>query len=229
MNCNTIIEKNRIVHRKIILKHLARTDNMIITVGQERWVPESFDCFGNPIFSKKQYEVYKLMSKLVYEKNLEVVVIYEQVEFNQPKELYNTLEHIKTFCSELEHLNNLINYRKIHSVIHPKEMLNEFVIFSKYLLKRCGQIEVIVNHTQIDKSNAKVETYETFRKNSIPGFKTILNKYCIPKSNDKCSCCGKTFTIYDVKEKFCILEDHEYYHEECYEKYKELKTLLRKK
>lgn len=227
------IEKKRMeawgFPRKIVIGHitldkLAIPETVRVTLLGEELIPESFDCYGHPNFSEEQQMLYLYKSEEYKRKHgenavLKAEIIYTERHFDVPRDSFDSVEGISKSLTNLSDLNEMLNNRKRFRKAHLDKYLNTYMIFGCFSLDRFGQI-MSVRKSDKNKmvSIGNVETYENFLENN-EDFRLTDGGYVIPSANSVCPCCGKQFTIRDLRENPCVLEEGKCYHESCWKEY----------
>lgn len=229
-----IIEKKRMEMLEnggiIRLEKLAIPETVIVTWLGERIIPESFNFYGHPKFTEEQAMLFmyreeelrrqKKDQKLI----LEVEVVYKERIFDVPRITFDTVWGIEKSLLSLSDLNEMLHNRSIFCKAHKNERLNEYMLFGYFWLDRFGQIMSIEKTVKGKLIATKdVEDFETFRRNnSGQGFTLTSGGYAIPTAGSVCPCCGKMFTIDDLKNNPCVYIDGKYYHDSCWRNYRKL-------
>lgn len=219
--------KNTIGH--ITLDKLAIPETVKVTLLGEPIVPESFNCYGHPNFTKEQEMLYMFKEEELKRKNggkyipLEAEIVYEERTFDVPRSTFDTVKGIEKSLLSLSGLNEMLQNRSIFRMVHEKERLHEFMLFGCFWLDQFGQV-MSVEKTMKGKlrMNGDVEDYEAFRRCNSEGFTLTTGGYVIPITGSVCPCCGKTFTIDDVKNNPCVYIDGKFYHDSCWSNYRKL-------
>lgn len=213
----------------ITLDKLAIPETVKVTLLGEPIIPESFNCYGHPNFTEEQAMLYMFKAEELKRQNggeytpLEVEVVYKERIFDVPRSTFDTVTGIKESLLSLSDLNEMLNYRRMFRKAHENVRLKEFMIFGCFRLDQFGQI-MSIEKVQKDKlkMHGDVETFETFCKHNIEGFRLVVPGYAIPKEGSVCPCCGKTLTIDDVKNNPCVYIDGKFYHDSCWRNYRKL-------
>lgn len=213
----------------ITLDKLAIPETVKVTLLGEPVIPESFDCYGHPNFTEEQEMLYTFKQEELKRQNggkytpLEAEIVYEERIFDVPRSTFDTVRGIEKSLLSLSDLNEMLQNRRIFLEVHESESLNEYMLFGCFWLDEFGQI-MSVEKTAKGKLKTKgdVEDYETFRRHNSDGFTLTSNGYDIPTAGSACPCCGKTFTIEDVKNNPCVYVDGKFYHDSCWRNYRKL-------
>ena len=212
---------------RIQLDKLADPNTVVVSLQGEIIEPESFDCFGHPVFSEEQEQMYR-HKNAEYKRQgsssepLLVEVSYEEDLFEIPQDEFDSVEGLSRHLRELWDLNDVLNYRKRFRLANPNKKLNEFMLFGKYRLDSYGQIQTLsTKYWDKVKVNADVEPYQEFRNNNFE-YTLSTNDFIIPEPEAYCPCCAKDFTLEDIKREPVILihSRSRAYHNECWKKYK---------
>jgi hypothetical protein len=92
----------------------------------------------------------------------------------------------------------------------------EYVFFGRYLLDSCCQLWTITGtKKRVPKDCPKVMTRVEFF--CLAKEYSLTAGACIPTSKEKCPCCGKRFTIKDVRTGMCVSDKGQTYHKNCFE------------
>lgn len=217
------------------LSNLAVPLTMKVVLDGEEFAPVSFDCYGHPIFTKEQCELYRFKNfeyQRKYGESLDIplVITYRVSTLNVSRRSFDSIEGIeKSLCGILE-LNTMLDNRKRYLKLNPTEKLNSFVLWGCFLLDEFGQVWNIDEEQKGSViSKSRVETYKSFTHNNIEeGFRFVAGakQIAIPKPNSICPCCGKKLTVYDIQDKCCVYVKGKFYHSECYKKYVKAKEVL---
>lgn len=223
MNCCEIDGK-KMGH--ISLSHLAIPETIRVTLLSEEIIPVAFDDYGHPIFTEEQYKLYtykadEFRRRLGENIPVKLEIAYEEDCFNEPREMFDTIDGVRRALASLASFNELLINRKRFRKANPNERLSEFWVFGCFCLDENGQL------LAIDKS----EKYNIVPCNVVENYVEFCEKhrnftltgnnggFAIPKANSICQCCGKMLTIEDVKHNPCIYDNGKYYHESCYRNY----------
>lgn len=213
----------------ITLEKLAKPETITVSYLDNEVIPCSFDCFGHPNFTLEQERLFAFKDEDFRRKNgmdnrLKAVISYEEDTFDVPRTYFDSIQGIQDSLIDLELLNAMLVYRKVYRKIYETH-LNEFMIFGCFKLDCFGQIWSIDRYSKTKLiSNADIESFETFRRNN-ESFSLTFGGFAIPKENSICPCCGKSFTIQDVKSRSCIAVEGKYYHDNCYSEYRKLREI----
>lgn len=213
----------------ITLDKLAIPETVKVTLLGESIIPESFNCYGHPNFTEEQQMLYMFKEEELKRQNcgkytpLEVEIVYEERVFDIPRSTFDSASGIEKSLRCLSDLNEMLQNRLIFREIHKGERLNEYMLFGCFLLDQFGQI-MSIEKTVKSKliTNGDVEKYETFCKHNSEGFTLTTGGYAIPKEDSACPCCGKTFTIDDIKNNPCVYINGKFYHDSCWRNYRKL-------
>ncbi len=228
VRCST--GKNTIGH--ITLDKLAIPETVKVTLLGETIIPESFNCYGHPNFTKEQVMLYMFKEDELKRQNngeytpLEAEIVYEEKTFDVPRNTFDTIGGIKKSLRSLSALNQMLQNRKMFLIAHKNEKLNKFMIFGCFELDQYGQV-TSVKKTSKGKLRMKgdVEKYKAFIRRNREGFTLTSGGYAIPNTGSVCPCCGKALTIDDVKNNPCVYIDGQFYHNSCYCNYRKLKEV----
>lgn len=213
----------------ITLDKLAIPETVKVTLLGEPIIPESFNCYGHPNFTEEQEMLYMFKEEELKRKNggeytpLKAEIVYEEKFFDVPRSTFDTVRGIEKSLLSLSDLNEMLQNRRIFLKAHESERLNEYMLCGCFWLDQFGQI-MSVEKTAKGKLKTKgdVEEYETFCRHNSKGFNLTSNGYAIPTAGSACPCCGKTFTIEDVKDNPCVYVDGKFYHDSCWRNYRKL-------
>ena len=190
----------------IELSHLAKPGTMKTMIADEAIIPESFNTFGEPLFNENDYLRYHY-KELEIRKNLrkkdftlEVDISYEILPFTISKESFDTLDGIKKSLTNLGEFNKLLSARNtwFKKVASKGEYLNAFVVFGKYILDSDGTILLITNGNT-SYSFPDVCTLKEFEQ-KVRSYSATSKGFYIPSEYTCCTCCGKPFTIDDLRK-----------------------------
>lgn len=207
----------------IELEHLAKPETMEITIQGETIIPESFDIYGQPIISEEMAMLCRWKEEQVRRNPetkdfwLEAEISYEEQEFTIPREMLDTVKGIEISLISLSAFNEMLNNRCLwRKATGKKTYLNEFVIFGRYQLDAFGQVLTI--KTTIDISNfPNVCTLDDFNA-LVSEYSASYSTY-IPKEGTSCPCCGKKFTIDDLRNTVFNLTNGKISHDSCSKNY----------
>lgn len=213
----------------ITLDKLAIPETVKVTLLGKPIIPESFNCYGHPNFTEEQEMLYIFKKEELKRQNggeytpLEAEIVYEERTFDVPRSTFDTVRGIERSLLSLSDLNEMLLNRRIFRKVHESERLNEFMLFGCFWLDQFGQIMSIEKTAKGKlKTNRDVEDYETFCRHNSEGFSLISGGYAIPTAGSVCPCCGKTFTIEDIKNNPCVYVDGKFYHDSCWRNYRKL-------
>lgn len=217
------VEGRRMGH--ISLKELAVPSTVKVNFLEEEIVPVSFDALGHPVFTEEQYKLYTFKAdefRRLIGANVpvKVQITYEVDNFDIPRESFDTIEGIERSLISLESFNQMLINRKRFNKMKPNEKLAEFWVLGCFCLDQYGQLLAVDKSEKYNIIPCKdVEDYAEFCENNRNFTLTGLNGgFTVPSSGSVCQCCGKEFTIEDVKQN-CIQDSGKYYHESCYRNY----------
>ena len=212
----------------IRLDKIAIPEKVKVTLLGKELIPKAFNAAGSPIFTEEQSDLFRYKEEEFNRKKekftpLEAVVIYEEKVFDVPKSSFNTRQGILKSLYNLYDLNEMLNNRALYLKSHKGQRLKEFVIFGSYYLDQFGQIMRIEKNIRSRMyqlySMGRVEHFETFCGNN-KNFKMYIGR--IPEQDSVCPCCGKQFTIDDVKNNSYTYIEGTFYHESCWKEYRQL-------
>lgn len=220
-------EKGTIGH--ITLDKLAIPETVKVTLQRKKIIPSSFDCYGHPNFTMEQAMLYRFKEEELKRKNggkytpLEVRITYEERIFDVPRSAFDTIGGIEKSLLSLSDLNEMLQNRKMFRMAHKGEKLNEFMLFGCFYLDQFGQV-MSVEKAQKDKLKTSwdVEEFGIFTLNNYESFTLTTGGYTIPKTGSVCPCCGKAFTIDDIKNNPCVYKNGKFYHDSCWCNYRRL-------
>lgn len=191
--------------------------------------PESFTLAGSPIFSEEMTDLYlwKDYQRLHHEpdSNYDATIFdvtYEKMEFNIPKYMFDSTDGIRKSLKSLAAFHEMLNLRKLWTLNNKGKKLNEFVVYGKYVLDSLGQI-LLIKYFDYEYTMPDVCTLEYFREN-VKTFGTTHHPP-IPKSNSACPCCGKKFSLSDLKKTAFGLVNGKIAHESCRKTYYHAKEI----
>lgn len=222
-----LTEKGAIGH--ITLNKLAIPETVKVTLLGEPIIPQDFDQYGHPNFTEEQQMLYMYKEEELKRKNgsehftLEVEVSYEEREFDVLRSTFDTVQGIENSLFSISDLNEMLQNRRMFIKAHEHERLNEFMIFGCFWLDKYGQVMSVEKTAKGRlKTNSDVEEYKIFCKNNSKGFTLTSSGYVIPTAGSVCPCCGKLFTIKDIKINPCVCINGKIYHDSCWRNYRKL-------
>ena len=191
--------------------------------------PERFSLAGSPIFSEEMTDLYlwkdyqRVYHDFKPDPNSTIFdVTYEKMNFTVPKSEFDSFNGIWKSLKSLSSFNEMLNNRKLWCLNNKGKKLNEFVIYGKYVLDCFGQI-LFINYFYNQYTMPNVCTYEYFKDN-VKTFSTS-HKPVIPKTNTSCPCCGKNFSINDLRNTVFGLVNGKVAHESCRKTYYHSKSI----
>jgi hypothetical protein len=200
----------------------------ILLQGKEI-VPESFNEYGEPIFSEEFAEFMKLKKEEVkkgfYDKfSILFNVVYKERKITIPLEDYDSIEGIEKYITCLDDFQKLIKIRKMHLKAYPDSELNQFIIFGKYFFDKFG------NTTRITYINPIENIPDVCKKDDFLKMVSLftekwINTDFVPKDNTICPICSQEFTIEDLKNSEFDLINSRICHETCKNSYIEKKNI----
>lgn len=213
----------------ITLDNLAHPETVKVTLLGEEIIPESFDCYGHPNFTEEQAMLFmfkeeELRRKKGEEAQLKAEISYDKSLVGIPKNFFDTIEGIERSISSISDLNEMLKNRSRYIKAYKDEQLHEFILFGCFMLDRFGQVMSIEKSQKGNvASKGEVEYLPTFRRNNQRvGLIFTTGGYAIPTAGSVCPCCGKTFTIDDIKNNPCVYIDGKFYHDSCWRNYRKL-------
>ena len=217
---------------EIPLKHLAKPETVKITYAGREIIPEKFNIYGEPILSIETSMLLKFEEERIRRNpgtkdfTLEVDVTYEEQDFWVPLKEFNTVEGIKKYLKDLKSFNQMLNWRSLWRKATDKQpYLHQFIVFGKYELDPFGQVLTI---TAAEYANAviipNVCTADYFINTVVKSYSTSSISY-IPDSGSKCPCCGKEFTIDDLKNSILNEINDNICHDSCRRNYLHYKEI----
>ncbi len=219
----------------ITLDKLAIPETVKVTLLGEPIIPESFDCYGHPNFTEEQEMLYMFKEEELKRMNggkyipLKAEIIYEERSFDVPRDTFDTVDGIESSLLNLSDLNEMLQNRRIFRKAHEKQRLNEFMLFGCFWLDQFGQVMSIEKKAKGKlETKGDVEEYETFRRHNSVGFSLVSSGgYVIPTAGSVCPCCGKAFTIEDIRNNPCVYAKGKFYHDSCWSNYRKLTEIDR--
>lgn len=219
----------------IKLNNLANPESIRITINGDKIKPTSYDIYGSPEFPKELVEYYNWKEQEIRIKNgkkdfiLKAEVSYEERPFDIPTECFDSKEGIKKSLNSLKDFTEMLNNRLIFHTISGNA-LNEFIIFGKYLLSSDGQF-LLRNY-----SFGSSVVFPNIMENSK--FEHLLNsfkktdsiyskKFPFPQFGDFCPCCGRKFSIDDVKNSSFEFLNKKVTHKNCFENFTTLEQFIK--
>ena len=101
--------------------------------------------------------------------------------------------------------------------------MNTFMLFGCFMLDQFGQVWSVEKRVKGQlKVNDDVEDYGSFCLYNSKGFTLTTGGYNIPATVSVYPCCGKNFTIDDVKNNPCVYINGKFYHDSCWCNYRKL-------
>lgn len=214
----------------ITLDKLAIPESVKVTLLGEPIIPASFDSYGHPNFTEEQEMLYRFKE---YEINrfsnsnnilLAAEITYEENFFDVSREIYDSVSGIERSLQSLSDFNEVLLNRVLFHKVSSDVLLDEFILFGRYLLDHFGQImsvkklgkENLVFHDDV------TDFYFFERDNQPKSFSLTYGNYAIPTAGSVCPCCGKMFTMDDVKNNPCVYIDDKFYHDSCWRNYRKL-------
>ncbi len=201
---------------RIKLNYLANPKTVKVYFDGKQIFPQSFDIYGHPIFGEKLALLCEWKTDKINRKNERYIPVKAEIEyktrqFNVCEIEFNSVIGIEESLKNIKSFNQMLSNRKLYCFDNTKK-LNAFVIFGKYFLDVYGQIGLI-------KEDCRPEDYFDIiaYEYCIESAKSMIASYerIIPETGDVCPCCGKSFTIQDIKDStFGVFED-EFRHKEC--------------
>lgn len=205
----------------IALTALAKPETVQITLNGDTIIPESFNIYGEPILSEEMTTLYYWLEKQARRNPetehflLEVDVYYETQEFNVPISEFNTVEGIEKSLSNLSTFTEMLNNRRRY-IKSTNSRLNEFVIFGRYNLDSFGQIWTLSTYNG-SSAIRDVCTLSDF-KNLVSSCSASFGGV-IPEEGKHCPCCGKIFTIDELRNTTFGLVNGKISHDSCRRNY----------
>ena len=199
--------------------------------------PERFSLVGSPIFSEEMTDLYlwKDYQRLHHDTDNDTDddtdndydstifdVMYEKMEFSVPKFEFDSIDGIRKSLKSLSSFHKMLNNRILWFINNQDKKLNEFVIYGKYVVDSYGQLQLI-KYFDSEYTMPDVCTFEYFREN-VKTFSTICHP-SIPESNTACPCCGKKFSISNLKKTDFGLVNGKIAHESCRKTYYHAKEI----
>ena len=216
----------------ITLDKLAIPETVKVNLLGEEIIPISYDCYGHPNFTEEQYKLYMFKQEEIKRLigiyiTLEAEISYEECIFDIPRKDFDSVDGIKKSLSSLSKINKMLTDRKRFIKAFPNEKLNEYIIFGRFLLNSYGKFQSIEISTQsLNVSYKDVERLEILKRKN-PNLQYTLSYFNIPDEDSICPCCGKKFTIDDLKVSPCVYADGKFYHFSCYENYMKLSLIFK--
>lgn len=215
----------------VSLSKLVDTKTVKITHLGKRIIPYSFNIYGEPVFTNQQMMIFTYKNGGIKQNDIEDIelqVSYEERHFDVPEHTFNTLEGIFQSISSLTKLNEMLKNRMIYRRANPEKSLNEFILFGYLVLDSLGQIwSIEKSHLENLSVVQDVEAYESFCERNR-NWVYVLNpnsELDIPKTGDRCPCCGKRLKILDIKNNSFMRKGKFIYHSIClhtYERFTEI-------
>ncbi|MBQ6860696.1 MAG: hypothetical protein IJO08_03520 [Clostridia bacterium] len=221
-------------------KKPADPESVTVKMYGEEIFPNDFDITGMPIFSTEASLVLATKRRIIsgnrmphkMPESMKVEVSYREASYDFSLDEIDTLEGVKASLSDLNAFGELCRKRYLAS-IQLRKPLHCFVLFGRIMLDEHGytrRINSLSDHkyslTVLPEEVPEICTREEFDK--IVTFFNSESTPAIPKSGDKCPCCGKLFTIESLKEDLGYLNG-KIAHKECmhnYQYHKEIDSLI---
>ena len=208
---------------------LAIPETVKVTLEGEPIIPCSFDEDGHPNFTEEQYMLYVYKKYELKRQNggeyvpLYLDVTYEERKFDVPREKFDTITGIESSIGSLADLNELIRNRRVFAGLDRSNRLDEFMLFGCFYLNDMGSVMSIDKKSRGTlKVDGDVETFMSFRSHNFGRFHMTTAGFSIPEDGMSCPCCGRAFTIEDIKDNPCVRVDGKYYHDSCWTNYRRL-------
>ena len=216
---------------QIHLKHLANPETVKITYGGREILPEKFNIYGEPILSKESAWLLNFEEERIRRNpetkdfTLEVDVTYEEQDFWVPLKEFDTVEGIKKYLKDLKSFNQMLNWRSLWRKATDKQpYLHQFVVFGKYELDTFGQVLHITSAEYNDNTIIPDVCTASYFKSITKSYSASSTSY-IPKAGSKCPCCGKEFTIDDLKNSILNEINDNICHDSCRRNYLHYKEI----
>lgn len=197
------------------LNKLANSEmGIVVRFAEKEFLPISYDTYGHPIISEECFAYYNALKALKERDGGSLVpeVEYEPQYFVIRKDLYDSktaFERIETLPEkeQLKELKQILINRK--KAYFTGEKLNTFILYGNYALYEDGHIYKCSYKKKVESEGAST----VMDLSEVTDFKLLkdrkkgtLIELHIPGPKDKCSICGKEFTIADIKN-FATTED----------------------
>lgn len=207
----------------IKLKHLANPETMKITLCGETIIPESFNVYGEPIFSKEMAMLYHWKQEQIRRNPkttdfcLEAEISYEEQEFTIPRKMFDVVRGIEISLRSLSAFKEMLNNRRLwHKA--TGNYLNEFVVFGRYKLDIFGQVLELKDVHFIGKTYIP-DVCELRYFDLIADSYSATYSIYVPEEDTSCPCCGKKFTIEDLRNTAFGLTNGKISHDSCRKNY----------
>ena len=205
-----IIPYNNFEYGIAELSQLAKPETVKVTYNEKTVIPESFNLFGEPIFSREM--TYCLIGKeALISRNSEnytevfLDISYEVQPFSFNNEKYNTLSGIRDCLKDFESIHDLLTNR-LFAVRYAKLTLDIFIIFGKYELNEFG-LFLYVDYLQ----KPNLPSVVKIPRSRFPSGSPVY----IPHTGDCCTCCCKEITLNDFKNNSLYSIKDDFYHTSC--------------
>ncbi len=201
---------------KIILDHLAVPETVRVFFLGEKIIPIGFDYLGNPIFSHEQSMLFDFKREEFMRRGgtyPDMQVNYEERTFDVPRSEFDTLQSIEKSLHSLSAFENVIKSRRMFVKSH-RDGLKEFIVFGRLRLTRDGEL----GHVDTGDYSQTKDVVETSHNSCY------LPRH-IPSASAICPCCGKPFTIEDVKNGTYEFVDCMPWHIDCWHEYRRRKEI----
>ena len=220
---------------RIELDKCAIPETVRVFLCGEPIIPDSFDCFGQPIFTEEQGLTFMYQEDDLTRRNggeysrLKAEVIYEERPFTADRKSFDTAAGIRKSLSNLKDFNEMLDNRRVFHKLNQSggDKLHEFLVFGNYYLDQFGQVMELCSEDRGKlRTRSDAEAMESmWKRNAKKRVSFGMGSYAIPREGDKCPCCGKTFTIEDIKNNPMVRRNGKIYHETCWKKYRKLKEI----
>ena len=210
------------------LEKLAVPETVKVTVNGEKVIPEGFDIYGQPFFSKEQCKMLEFKEEALRREmndpnyELKAEVQYEEKMFDVPRTNFDSVNGIQESLQSLATLSQMIKNRKLYHKAYPKDMLNEFVLFGYIKLECAGGVSFTTDRTRF---TADVEIFQYFKNSNEQTCMFGQFAYTISAPHSVCPCCGQTITIHDVKHNPCVKVHGKVYHACCWQEFRKLSEI----
>lgn len=205
-----ILQCNNSEYGIVELSKPAKAETVQVTYNQKTIIPESFNIFGEPIFSKEM--TYCILGEEAFlSRNSEDItevfldISYEVQPFSFDNEKYNTLGGITHCLKDFKSLHDLLTNR-LFAVRYCELPLDVFILFGKYELNQFG-LFLYLDYMRKPNLPSVVKIPKPRHPSGYP--------VSIPHSNERCSCCCKEITIDDFKKNSFYFVNDKFYHTSC--------------
>lgn len=217
----------------ISLDDLAIPESMRITINGDKIKPSSFDIYGSPNFSKELALYYEWKEQEIRRKKgkdnfiLKAEVTYEARAFDVPRDKFDSKEGITKSLNSLQSFTEMLDNRLIFKTKFS-DSLSEFVVWGKFLLDAEGRVWLRNSPLESSVVIPNVITKKNFEQMVISSGKNEPHytiAFHLPRVGYICPCCGRKFTIDDLKNSSFGIINEKVTHKTCFDKFKTQKEI----